>query len=102
MLVNLNPFLPEPIVTDHYFIQAPTIVDLVVGYDFESGDLWNAPAWLNGTRIALTVNNLGDDTVKTRSLRRNGRDVDGEWAGFNTSASDPRGRMYSISLRKQF
>ncbi len=102
MLVNLNPFLPEPIVTDHYFVQAPTLVDLVLGYSFEDGDLWNAPNWLDGTRVALTVTNLGDDTVKTRSLRRNGRDVDGEWAGFNSSASDPRGRMYSISLRKQF
>lgn len=85
----------ERTLRESFMIQAPTKVDLYVSYDFESGTLFKAPSWLEGTNVSLTVNNIGNSGVRTRSLQ-----YDGEWIGFNSSASNPRGRMFYLSMEK--
>ncbi|WIO74799.1 TonB-dependent receptor [Porticoccaceae bacterium LTM1] len=85
----------ERMLRESYMIQAPTKVDLFVSYDFESGTLFKAPSWLEGTNVSLTVNNIGNSGVRSQSLQH-----DGEWIGFNSSASNPRGRMFYLSMEK--
>lgn len=80
-------------------------LDLNFTYDFGSGDLFSAPAWLKGSQLSLRISNAFDGTSKvSRKMLREEYDP-GEFAGysfFSPYGIDPRGRAYSINLRTKF
>ena len=73
----------------------PTITDLRVSYHFAAGGLLPTPAWAEGARLTLTVNNLGDNYGKTRVTNDEGE-------ALSQQASDPSplyGRVFNLALR---
>ena len=93
------PQIPPP--TLHERVTEPAVIlDMVVGYDFQSATLFDAPAWMDGLRITLTINNLTDSYARNREI-----DLDtGEIAEYsiNPTYEWTQGRTYRLTVHKSF
>ena len=73
-------------------------LNLVMQYDFD-GDLFNAPGWLSGTRMGLSIPNILDDQFETTSTPV----VEGDLGNvLNPTYYSPKGRTITLSLSKTF
>ena len=74
--------------------EPPTIMDLRLGYDIGQGTLLPSPNWAKGTRISLTVNNLGDSFGETSSMNEAGEALE-----LGSASRSPQfGRVFNLTL----
>ena len=83
---------------------APFIMDLGVGYNFDEGDMLGNFDILNGTSVSFrVVNLLNSQPTVEKTVVDTGEVVDLDTLGdYNAALADPRGRVFYISLRKEF
>ena len=77
-----------------------TLYDMVFGYEFGQDDLLDAPAWLQGWQVTLTINNLTDAFSKNLSLNPETGDTDVK--DINPLFEWTQGRAYRLNIRKSF
>lgn len=70
-------------------------------YDFERGDLFTTPSWLQDMMVKLAVLNVLDDHTETTfiDLRTGEPSI---YSELNANVVDPRGRMFKLSVTKRF
>ncbi|MDM3869937.1 TonB-dependent receptor [Porticoccus sp. W117] len=80
--------------------KAADTVNLTLSYDFDSGSLFDAPAWMDGVKGTFGVENLTNDfsessvvVAETGDVRRGSANV------LNALA---RGRVFNLRLQKEF
>jgi outer membrane receptor protein involved in Fe transport len=82
--------------------KAAVHTDLLLAYDFEQGDLFSPPAWLERTAISLKILNVLDDHPEYQINDL----ATGEPSEFllelNSNLADPRGRMFHLGITKRF
>ena len=79
-------------VTNTY--EPPTLIDLRLSYHFGEGTLLPSPDWAAGTRVSLTVNNLGDSFGETSSV-----DDAGESLELGEASRLPQfGRVFNLTM----
>src|SRR5690606_21816848 len=73
--------------------------DLLLSYDFEQGDLFASPVWLERTAVSFKILNVLDDHPEYRvnNLTTGERHSVPE---LNSNLADPRGRMFYLSVIK--
>lgn len=76
----------------------PTIVDLRLNYTFGAGGLLPSPAWAEGSRVTLTVNNLTSSYGKTRVTNAAGQTLNQQ----SPDQSPLYGRVLNLSLHMSF
>ena len=82
-----------------FFTDPPTLVDLVVGYDFGSGALFDSP-WATDLTATLTINNLTNTFANNYQVDiGSGERRDYQ---FNPTYEWTQGRAYRLALRKSF
>ena len=88
---------PEDIITRENITEPATNYDLVLGYEFGSNTLFEAPDILSGLTATLTVNNLTDSFAENSSVNHE----TGEETVYilNPFYEWTQGRSYRLSLR---
>ncbi|WIO74716.1 TonB-dependent receptor plug domain-containing protein [Porticoccaceae bacterium LTM1] len=79
-------------------------IDMTFTYDF-SGDLFDAPGWLESTRIQLTIDDVWrrEQEVTQKYLKQEFIPLaDEEFVQINGYALEPRGRAFSLSITSTF
>lgn len=81
--------------------EAALATDLLFSYNFEEGDLFTSPAWLNKTSVSLKVLNVLDDhpEYQVKNLTTGEPHDEPE---LNANLADPRGRMFYLSISRRF
>ena len=77
-----------------------TVWDLVLGYDFGQDTLFDAPAWMNGLRATITVNNLTNKFPRNSRVNLDTGEVR-EW-NINPIYEWTQGRSYRLQIQKSF
>ena len=80
------------------FAQAPTLFNLSLNYDLDSGTLFEAPAWLEGAEVTFRVNNLTNDFSRAET-QENGVLASSR---IDEGRAYLRGRTFGINFRKTF
>ena len=82
-----------------FFTDPPTLVDLVLGYDFGTGGLLDTP-WATDLTATLTINNLTNKFANNYQVDLgSGERRDFQ---FNPTYEWTQGRAYRLALRKSF
>ena len=86
--------------TREYLTEPATNVDLVVGYELGQDAVFGALPWMEGTRITLTINNLGDSFAETTNINPE----TGEREKYLVSPvyEWTQGRSFRLSIHKSF
>lgn len=84
--------------------QAPTLVNVSLGYTFDDGSLFDTPDFLNGTVLTFRVTNVMDDFTKSQFIRR---DADGSISDSGVQDLNPLttyaiGRLFGLNISKRF
>jgi len=91
---------------DFELVTSPgVILNANLQYDFGDGDLFDAPAWLDGTRISLSVNNLYNTSESMKRNTLNAEFEETEFLNnnyFSPFGIDARGKDFILSLTKNF
>ncbi len=83
-----------------YLSEPPTIYDLVLGYGFQDDSLFEAPDWLDGVEVTLTVNNLTNTFAEyTRTTASTGESTQAELSPLTEWT---QGRSYRLKVHKSF
>lgn len=80
--------------------KSPQLLNMTVGYDFDQGDMFNAPEWMSGVKMVLGIQNLTNQFSETEVY-----DVDTgatEVRRANAQTAIGRGRVYNLTLKKEF
>ena len=86
--------------TRTYITEPATNYDLVLGYEFGNDPLFNAPAWMNGLDITLTINNLTNAFAQNSDV--NPETGEREDYLINAFYEWTQGRSYRLSIHKSF
>jgi hypothetical protein len=81
--------------------KAALSTDLLIGYDFEQGDLLSPPAWLEQTAISLKILNVLNDHPDYQINNLTTGEPE-EFSDFDANLADPRGRMFYLGITKRF
>ncbi|MGS2722485.1 TonB-dependent receptor domain-containing protein [Porticoccus sp. GXU_MW_L64] len=76
------------------------IVNLTLSYDFETGDLFNTPAWMSGVVGTLGIENLTDSFSESTTLNVDTGELQVSRANAFTALG--RGRVFNLRLQKEF
>lgn len=74
--------------------------DLLLAYDFEQGDLFSVPAWLERTSVSLKVLNVLDDYPEYQ-INNLTTGEPHDVPELNANLADPRGRMFYLGITKR-
>ena len=86
--------------TRTYITEPATNYDMVIGYEFGQDTFFDAPAWMNGFDVTLTINNLTNAFAKTSLLNPE----TGERTHYlvNPVYEWTQGRSYRLAIHKSF
>ena len=88
--------------SEHRITEPATNFNLVLAYEFGQDTLFDAPAWMDGLRASLAINNLTNDFAKTTSVDPESGTTWTARANLNPSYERTQGGSYRLNIHKSF